>query len=119
MPKGRSLSRPPWRSWRAARTEACDDHMMQTSRRKGENRRGSHGEGAGVADRDRGRRRRAGDEADVGDIGVLPRASRKKTSLRRRSAASRHALVDEEVDDDEVQLTDTEVGLGDGRRRPN
>ena len=87
--------------------------------RRGVGAAGAHGEGAGVADRDRGRRRRAGDEADVGDLGVLPRASRKKTSLRRRSAASRHAPVDEEVDDDEAQLTDTEVGLGDGRRRPN
>ena len=41
---------------------------------KGENRRVAHGEGAGVGEQARGRRRRAEDEADVGDLGVLPRA---------------------------------------------
>ena len=70
MPKGRRLSRPPWRSWRAARTEASDDHMMQSSRRKGGKRRGAHGDGAGVVVHARGRRRRAGEEEEGDGHGV-------------------------------------------------
>ena len=63
------------------RAEARDDYSMQSRWGKGGNRRGAHGEGAGVGIQAQGRWRRAevvGEEEEDGGLGVLLRDVRRR-----------------------------------------